>query len=64
MKALSNGQGTDDRLYGLEMRHKFLVSQMSELASLIIPSKEIHIKEQIIEKGFDWNVVVNSLKNV
>lgn len=63
VKALSNGKGTDERLYGLEMRHKFLMSQISELALINLPNtKEIITDNKPpIEKGFDWNTVIKSL---
>lgn len=65
-KSLVNGKGSDERLYQLEMKHKFLTSQLQELA--IINShnpKEIidtPPAPEFIEKSFDWNKVINNIK--
>lgn len=61
VKSLSSGQGTDERLYSLEMKHKFLLSQIEEL---YLMDNEIIVKkdpEIITEKSFDWNKVLNNL---
>lgn len=64
-KALANGQGTDDRLYQLEMKLKFLNARMLDLA-ITEPSnvKSTHSAETIgnIKGAFDWNKVVNNIK--
>ena len=60
-KAIANGKGTYERLFSLEMKHKFLLSQLSEIASTNI----INVKETIekpAEKVFDWNKVINNIK--
>ena len=45
------------------MKHKFLTSQLQELAmSNNQNPKEIIIPAPIIEKGFDWQTVMNNLK--
>lgn len=68
IKALANNSRTDESLYGLEMRHKFLSSQLSEMAVMNVESynpKEIIITPsapEIIEKSFDWSKVVSNLK--
>lgn len=62
-KSIINGKGSDERLYQLEMKHKFLTSQLQELAIVNNQNpKEIIVNEPIIEKGFDWNTVINNLK--
>ena len=62
-KSIVNGKGSDERLYQLEMKHKFLTSQLQELAmSNNQNPKEIIIPAPIIEKGFDWQTVMNNLK--
>ena len=60
VKALATGQGTDERLYGLEMRHKYLVSQMIEVANSGAETKSGIIIPEV--KSFDWNLVINNLK--
>ena len=65
-KAISNGKGTDERLYSLEMKHKFLVSQLSEIANENkTNNKEIIQKNNIIiqtQQSFDWSKVLNNIK--
>ena len=62
-KALAAGKGTDDRLYSLEMKLKFLNARLFELAK----AEPINIKdhseiiEPIKEPSFNWNTVINKL---
>jgi len=58
-KSLVNGKGTDERLYSLEMRMKYLTSQLTEIAQLNIDNPKAIIIE---EKGFDWNNVITKIK--
>jgi hypothetical protein len=58
-KSLVNGKGTDERLYSLEMRMKYLTSQLTEIAQLNIENPKAIIIE---EKGFDWNNVITKIK--
>lgn len=58
IKSIVKGQGTDERLYNLEMKAKFLNAQLLEL-SLI---KEVEVKETKKELVFDWSKVVTSIK--
>lgn len=58
-KSLVNGKGTDERLYSLEMRMKYLTSQLTEIAQLNIENPKSIIIE---EKGFDWNNVITKIK--
>lgn len=60
-KALINGKGTDDRLYNLEMKLKFLNAQLSSLA-LTEPFEKHSVKEQKPEEKltFDWSKVYNN----
>jgi hypothetical protein len=64
-KALANGQGTDDRLYQLEMKLKFLNARMLDLA-ITEPSnvKTTHSAETIggIKDAFDWSKVITNIK--
>ena len=64
IKSLSNGRGTDERLYGLEMRHKFLASQLSEIANMNMEKSCVKkiIEPTPEEKSFDWTKVINNLK--
>ncbi len=59
--ALSKGQGSDERLYSLEMRAKYLTAQLKSLSDMqpgIIPTA---LEEQPIEKGFDWATVISKI---
>lgn len=64
VKALGNGSRTDDSLYSLEMRHKFLTSQLSEIASMNIEAMDVKkiIEPTPEEKSFDWSKVVTNIK--
>jgi len=58
MKSIANGKGTDDRLFNLEMRMKFLSSQLVDLAS-IDPFDKQSIKgqssnEEEVKESFNW----------
>lgn len=63
LKALSTGQGSDERLFGLEMRAKYLSSRLVTLAKLepLDTSTPTEIKSVIAEVSFDWNKVIQSL---
>lgn len=63
-KGLHNGQGSDERLYNLEMRLKFLNARFLELAKSepFVKSEHSQIDEPIEKPIFDWNKVVNNLK--
>lgn len=64
-KALATGQGTDERLYNLEMKLKFLNARMLDLA-ITEPSnvKSTHSAETIggIPNAFDWSKVMSNIK--
>jgi hypothetical protein len=60
-KSLSTGQGSDDRLYSLEMRLKFLNARFLELANMEPFVKEHSISEPIEKPTFNWNNVINKL---
>jgi HK97 family phage prohead protease len=66
VKALSGGSGSysDDKLYSFEMRHKFLTSQLSEIASLNVEALDVKkiIEPTEEEKSFDWSKVVTNIK--
>jgi HK97 family phage prohead protease len=62
IKALSNGKGTDERLYELEMKSKYLSSQLVLLAKqdpMLIQS--VKSEPEDVEL-FNWSNVVNNLK--
>jgi hypothetical protein len=61
IKGLANGKGSDERLYEMEMKLKYLNSQM-----LILAKSEPFVKEHspIIEpitvvESFNWSEVIN-----
>lgn len=58
--AIVNGKGSDDRLYELEMRLKFLNARMLDLASTepIIKGHSAAIKSTT--EAFDWNKVFSN----
>ena len=62
VKALGNNNRTDESLYSLEMRHKFLSSQLGEIANMNVEATDV--KQNLITelKSFDWNEVFNNLK--
>jgi HK97 family phage prohead protease len=62
IRALTNGNGTDERLHELEMKIKYLNSQLILLAindPVVDQSTEIKSKEII--KAFDWNEVIQKM---
>ena len=62
VKALGNNSRTDESLYSLEMRHKFLSSQLAEIANMNVEATDV--KQNLITelKSFNWNEVFNNLK--
>lgn len=61
-KALINGRGTDERLYNLEMKLKYLNSRLIDLAMMPSAISSKHEAEQIDNKpNFDWNKLNNLL---
>lgn len=62
VKSLVNGKGTDDRLFEIEMKIKYLNQQLVSLAETepIVKGHSEEIKS--IKPDFDWSFVVNSLK--
>lgn len=62
-KSLSNGQGSDERLYNLEMRLKFLNARFLELAKTepFVKSEHSVILEPNQTPQFDWNKVITNL---
>jgi len=60
IKALANGKGTDERLQNLEMKVKYLNSQLISLAT-IEPDPVHSIKSEPKIEIYDWNKVVNSI---
>ena len=61
-KALINGRGTDERMYNLEMKLKYLNSRLVDLAITKSNTPKLEEVQQInIEQGFNWNKVDNLL---
>ena len=64
-KSLANGQGTDERLYGIEMKLKYLQSQMLLLAQSDPLNKQSFRQANDHDnatKSFDWNKVLQNMK--
>jgi hypothetical protein len=64
VKALSNGKGSDERLYEIEMKIKYLNSQLVLLALSEPILKNYSVISEPIKKDenlFDWNKVVNNI---
>lgn len=62
--ALINGEGTDTRLHEIEMKLKYLTTQLTTLASgdpSITQSPKLADVEEV--KPFDWNQVVKGLRS-
>lgn len=60
IKALANGKGTDERLHNLEMKVKYLNSQLISLAN-VEPDPVHSIKSEPKIEIYDWNKVINSI---
>ena len=63
-KALATGKGTDERLYEIEMKLKYLNGQMLLLCKRE-PDVKIHsleVKPTEASESFDWNIVYNNVK--
>lgn len=61
-KALANGSGTDERLYSLEMRLKFLNARFFDLVDSKSFDKNTLKSEAVEEPIFDWNKVITNVK--
>ena len=63
IKSLSNGQGTDERLHGLEMRAKYLSSQLSILAKSEPFNKSTQKTEPLDskDKPYNWDFVLSGI---
>jgi len=63
IKALVNGKGTDERLYNMEMKLKFLNGQLLSLASIEpLDVKHSNEAKPIEQPGsFDWDKVIKSI---
>lgn len=60
IKALANGKGTDERLHNLEMKVKYLNSQLISLAN-VEPDPVHSIKSEPKIEIYDWNKVIKSI---
>ena len=58
-KALINGRGTDDRLYNLEMKLKYLNSRLVDLANTetAISPKAEEVKQVNKDQGYNWGEI-------
>lgn len=62
-KALINGRGTDQRLYNLEMKLKYLNSRLIDLVIIKSDLPRVAEIQQInTEKEFNWDQLANLLK--
>ena len=62
-KAICNGQGTDERLYELEMKLKYLHNELL----ILIQHEPFDVKhsvksEPLVVNKYDWNTVINNVK--
>lgn len=64
IKGLTNGKGTDERLFELEMKLKFLNAKLLTLAKTEPQNvKHLDLGEPVkVIEAFDWNTVINNLK--
>jgi HK97 family phage prohead protease len=64
IKGLTNGKGTDERLFELEMKLKFLNAKLLTLAKTEPQNvKHLELGEPVkVIEAFDWNTVINKLK--
>jgi len=60
-KSIVKGNGTDERMYHLEMKLKFLNSRLIELVKVEPFNKHSIKTEPTKEPEFDWNKVINSI---
>jgi len=60
--AIAAGKGSDERQYALEMKAKFLSSQLTLLAAQQ-PFEENTVEESVsmVEKGLDWNYIFSKI---
>jgi hypothetical protein len=62
IRAITNGKGTDERLHELEMKIKYLISQLILLATNDpVNDQSNETKSKEIIKPFDWNAVVQKM---
>lgn len=60
-KSLFNGKGTDERLFELEMKLKFLNGRLVELAKMNPQQKQFMISKPSEDQAFNWAEIVNKL---
>lgn len=61
-KSLSKGQGTDERLYSIEMKLKYLNARFLDLVKMESFDKssiESKSSSEIVQPDFDWNKLTN-----
>lgn len=61
IKALVNGKGTDERLHEIEMKTKYLNSELITLANAD-PITIQSVKSEPFNEPFNWSNVINNLK--
>ncbi len=60
IKALANGKGSDERLHEIEMKVKYLNSQLITLANAD-PITIQSVKSEPLNDAFNWSNVINNL---
>lgn len=60
-KSIINGKGSDERLYELEMKSKYLQSQLSELATINLTESKTKANDKQDVSKFNWSEVFNKL---
>tara|TARA_R110000772_G_scaffold51709_10_gene118619 strand:+ start:1771 stop:2583 length:813 start_codon:yes stop_codon:yes gene_type:complete len=60
-KSLCSGNGTDERLYSMEMKLKFLNGRLVELAKMNPQQKQFMISKPSEDQAFNWAEIVNKL---
>jgi len=62
IKALSNGKGSDERLFEMEMKLKFLNAQLVTLAKSEPQIIKHSPEDKPVVESFNWSDVINNLK--
>lgn len=64
INSLAQGKGSDERLYNLEMRSKFLASQLSLLAKAepFVMDTPVESKPTVETQSYDWKSIVSQVQ--
>jgi HK97 family phage prohead protease len=60
-KSITKGEGTDERLFELEMKLNFLNGRLVELAKMNPQQKQFMINKPSEDQSFNWSEVINKL---